>query len=759
MMFFDVIYFSISAIIEIFLFLIIKSILKTKLNIKKELLRAVYVGAFTIPVYTVFILSSNRLSAMIFDSLYFICTDWLALFMLFFTLKYTAAEIKFQFSYKILTIPCILDSLQLLVSPFTGHMFNLTLSQSQGIEYWSLELFFPHYIHLALCYIIVAISFAHLLIATIKTPYSYKTKYFSILIGYFIVIITNLICYTTDSPLDVSVFLYNALAAYIAYFAGFKAEKKLLTNSLAKVNEISKNLILYFDTHNNCIYMNKNARYILGAIQNNSKHLPLFKKLSTQKFAEKLHADYLKENFSQFTAEVNGSKFYYIPKYSKIYDDSSVVGSYLIFYDRTKEISQYKLEEYTATHDTLTNLLNRHEFFENCKKELETDKQMIMICTNIKDFKLINDLFGDETGDQVLSYFSTLLQHALGNDAIIGRIYDDKFAIFIEKAMYQEKLLNRISEELQLILSSSKYHIHVNFGTCDAHKENPMKIFDKAKMALENLNDNYQESFATYDSILMEKVLAEKNITSEFDKALDNNQFEVMLQPVFDNEKKITGGEALIRWNHPVKGIYEPAYFIPVLEKTGLIHKLDLYSWEILFKFISENRDTLPQNITYSLNISTKAFFYIDIHKEIIRLTEKYNIDPAKILFEFKEEIFTSDETKSKELINTLKQEGYKCLIDNFGTGYTSFNLLKDINCDLIKLDNELITESENIERTSIILDSTISMCRDIGFKITAVGIETVEQFETLKNYNCDYFQGFYLSQPVSLENFKKLFV
>ncbi len=757
-MVFNFVYFSISLLLEFILVCKMQNIRHTTLSIKNELLRPVYLSILTIPVYTAFMLSANQQCAMIFDSLYFICTDWLALFMLFFALKYISPEIKTPFSFRFLIIPCVLDTIQLLSSPFTKHMFNLTPATQYGLNYWSLEMMTPHFIHIGLCYFIVLITLLLLLIATIKTPYTYKTKYSSILFAYFIVILANLLSYSLDLPVDISVFMYSILASYIAYFASFRAEKKLMENSLSRVNEISRDLICYFDTHNNCIYMNKTAKDVFKSIQKRSVEFSLFQKLSLQKFAEKIYQDVIKENYTQFYAEINGNKLYYIPKHAEIYEANDVIGSYLNFYDRTKEISQYKLEEYTATHDTLTNLLNRNQFFELCNQKQQSNEQMLMICTNIRDFKLINDLFGDETGDQVLSYFSTLLQNAIGNDAIIGRIFDDKFAIFIEKEKYQQKLLSRISAELQLILSASKYHINVNFGTCEAHKDNSMKVFDKAKMALENLNENYQETFATYDSVLMEKVLAEKNITSEFDKALENNQFEVMLQPIFNEKKEIRGGEALIRWNHPVKGIYEPAYFIPILEKTGLIHKLDLYSWEILFKFIADNKDLLPDYISYSLNISTKAFFYIDIHKEILKLIDKYKIDPSKILFEFKEEIFTSDETKSRDLINTLKKEGFKCLIDNFGTGYTSFNLLKDINCDLIKLDNELITESENIERTSIILNSTISMCRDIGLKITAVGIETFEQFEMLKDYQCDLFQGFYLSHPLTLENFKNLF-
>ena len=216
------------------------------------------------------------------------------------------------------------------------------------------------------------------------------------------------------------------------------------------------------------------------------------------------------------------------------------------------------------------------------------------------------------------------------------------------------------------------------------------------------------------------------------------------------------GGEALARWLHPDNGLIEPGVFIDVLERADLIYKLDRYIWELAAGQLARWKGTEFENVALSVNVSPKDLYYLDIRKEFTDLTKRYRIDPAKLNIEITETAVTSDVNKCAKLILELQEAGFKVEIDDFGSGYSSLNMLKDINADVLKIDMGFLRKTENQKRARVILNYTVDMAHELGMSVITEGVETKEQFEFLKDMDCEMFQGYYFDRPMPVDCFEE---
>ena len=293
--------------------------------------------------------------------------------------------------------------------------------------------------------------------------------------------------------------------------------------------------------------------------------------------------------------------------------------------------------------------------------------------------------------------------------------------------------------------------------------ESPQIMCDKAQIACERLSNDYQTTFSWYDKALMDKIDAEKNIVDEFENALENRQFKIYLQPqlafVGTEQEKYFGAEVIVCWEHPQHGTLMPETFLPTLEKTGLIYRLDRFVWEEAAKKLYEWNERGFQNQTVSVNISQKDIYYIDVYKTFTELVEKYNIKPMQMNIEISESGFMSDFEGSKKLFEKLQSFGFKVEIDDFGSGYSSLNMLKDIHADVLKIGRSFLNESENKERSNTILYTIIDMAKSLGMDVLAVGVESESQMNLMKTLGCESFQGFYFSKPVPVESFERMYL
>lgn len=263
-------------------------------------------------------------------------------------------------------------------------------------------------------------------------------------------------------------------------------------------------------------------------------------------------------------------------------------------------------------------------------------------------------------------------------------------------------------------------------------------------------------NIAYYTERLFESSIEERRIIGEFERAISNNEFEMYLQPQVDSSGNLYGAEALVRWQHPERGLLSPAIFIDVLEKTGFIYKLDRYMWDKAAKKLGEWKKEGKDQYHISVNISTKDFYLVDVYETFVGLVDKYNIDPVNLNIEITETTLMSDFDKNMGIIRLLQNYGFNIEIDDFGSGYSSLNMLKDISADVLKIDMGFLRASENEAKGLDILESIITLAGKLGMKVITEGVETKKQLYMLVEMGCDMYQGYYFSKPIPVDEFEK---
>ncbi|MCQ2592851.1 MAG: EAL domain-containing protein [Treponema sp.] len=726
------------------------------------------IGVFSIIVYTLFLMAETHFWAVFFDSLFFIGTDWLAMFMFIFAVVYTGISKKYKKQLIILcSIACTLDTISLLVNNFTHHSFDLILMYSNAfsMNYWGNDFKFCHYIHLSMCYVMVGLTFIYFAINCIKEPDLYKRKYIGIFVAYTIVIFANGLCYSANLPIDFSVILYAVLAGFICYYSTYSFPHQLLANTLAEVNETISDGIVYFDTLGHCIYTNRSARRIFS--KDNVFDRSLAENYRNH-WIERLGINDEAFSIDKDTFVIDGKEVHYSVEIQKEFYENVLIGYCMKMSDRTSEINDYLKELYIATHDELTGLYNRTGFFEAVDNLLKNPgfggvTDTMMLCSNIKDFKLINTLFGEEMGDEVLLKQASILKQHTYKDTVCGRICDDKFALFVKKSYFEEKKFLSYMDSIKALTESSIYQMHIMVGIYEPQNNNEtaQSMYSKALMAISTNYQDYNKSFAYYDSAIMDRVLFEKAITDDFSTAIDLHQIKMFLQPIINKSENNStiGAEALCRWEHPLRGLLKPSDFLEILERAGLIYKLDEYIWTQAVKTIHQWNEKGITNCYISVNVSERDFYYTDIYKTFTSLVINHDINPASLHIEITEGVLMSNFAKALSLATKLQKAGFVIAIDNFGKGYSSLNMLKDFKADILKLDISLLSHTDSEKRSLIILETIVNMANLLNIQIIGEGIVDKPQLEILKQYNCHAFQGNYICQPLSIKDFEARFI
>mgnify|MGYP002537636447 CR=1 FL=1 len=464
---------------------------------------------------------------------------------------------------------------------------------------------------------------------------------------------------------------------------------------------------------------------------------------------------------TETTVSFHDIKKYYEVVYKRIFDDkNNFVCDYFIFNDKTEDIQSLEKEKYKATHDRLTGLYNKDQFYVETYKILHrnADVPYCMLCSNIRDFKFVNELFGIEKGNEVLVKQAEIMKEYASDDIIAARINSDRFAMLIPKKSFSVDMILSIIHRMQDYFKDSSFHLHIFTGVYDiSDLEEPVSIMcDKANLASETIKNEYKSNIAYYTERLFESSIEERRIIGEFERAISNNEFEMYLQPQVDSSGNLYGAEALVRWQHPERGLLSPAIFIDVLEKTGFIYKLDRYMWDKAAKKLGEWKKEGKDQYHISVNISTKDFYLVDVYETFVGLVDKYDIDPVNLNIEITETTLMSDFDKNMGIIRLLQNYGFNIEIDDFGSGYSSLNMLKDISADVLKIDMGFLRASENEAKGLDILESIITLAGKLGMKVITEGVETKKQLYMLVEMGCDMYQGYYFSKPIPVDEFEK---
>ena len=435
----------------------------------------------------------------------------------------------------------------------------------------------------------------------------------------------------------------------------------------------------------------------------------------------------------------------------------AALGSYL---GTTREnAAVYAKLEYRLNYDSLTKAYNRYGFYKNAQKLIKehTDTEYCLILSDIKSFKLINEIYGENIADKILIDEVNIIRQKMKGNSVLGRLNGVIIAMVIPKEYLSEKEFSDMIKLLSDRYSNKNFRLHIYLGVYYIKDVNETirQMVDKVSLVIMKSKGNMSNYILYYDENSYRNDIFKQQLIGEFETALNENQFCMYLQPQTDKDGNMLGAEALIRWNHPNMGLIMPGAFIECFEDAGLIYRLDNYIWEEAAKQLKIWKDS-GYNYYISVNISAKDFYHIDVYQTFKNLVSKYGIDTDKLHIEITETALSEDKQAAHKTIERLHDEGFIIEIDDFGSGYSSFNFLKDVCADVIKIDRVFLKKSSHEERGEQILRSIISLSHDIGMDVITEGVENVDQLSMLAKMNCDWFQGYYFSKPIAVGDFEE---
>ena len=420
-------------------------------------------------------------------------------------------------------------------------------------------------------------------------------------------------------------------------------------------------------------------------------------------------------------------------------------------------VSEGRMLRVKSEFDSLTRLYNRETF---CKKASELIKlnqgtTYDIFCFDIDRFKIVNDLFGNAEGDNLLIYIADYLRkETIPGVMICGRLAGDNFALCLPHINdYEEKMARDVNDTLE------KYPLNIKIiakcGFCRVEDaDTPVSLLcDRASMAIKSIKGSYSDRWAIYNESMRLSMLFEQEIINDMNDALRDGQFVVYYQPKVNMlERRVIGCEALVRWNHPKKGFISPGLFIPIFEKNGFISALDFYIWEMVCRDLRDwiNKGYSPCPV--SVNVSRAELYDDNLCERLERLIARYNIDHHLLQLEITESAYTENPEQLIAMVEQLKNKGFTILMDDFGSGYSSLNTLKDVPVDVLKIDLKFLYNIDNNIKGNQILKSVVQMAKRLKLTVIAEGVETDQQVEFLKSIGCMRAQGFYYARPLPKE-------
>ncbi|MBO5489751.1 MAG: sensor domain-containing phosphodiesterase [Eubacterium sp.] len=426
---------------------------------------------------------------------------------------------------------------------------------------------------------------------------------------------------------------------------------------------------------------------------------------------------------------------------------------------KNENLKMYSALDYSANYDPITDTYNRLGFYRHAEQLLRDypDEQFSMVISDIKNFELMNEILGEDIADSILRDEAEWLKERQSKKSVLGRLYSDIFAYLVPTKKLKEEEMMSLVSYLNEKYNYKKFKLHIYFGIYHVldKQESVRQMADKAIHAVEKLKGNLHQSIAYYDEKDFQDALLKQQLIGEFDNGIKEKQFCMYLQPQTNEDGKMQGAEALVRWNHPTRGLLMPGQFIEAFEEAGLIYKLDQYMWNLAAKKLRDWSDA-GYDYYISVNISAKDFYRMNVYKTFLSIVEENEIDPGKLHIEITESAVAEDEVETHRTLEKLRDKGFIIEIDDFGSGYSSLNFMKNVCANVIKIDRVFLKESSNETRGEQILSSIIRLSHEIGMEVITEGVENPEQLRMLIDMCCDLYQGYYFSKPLEIIDFEK---
>lgn len=411
--------------------------------------------------------------------------------------------------------------------------------------------------------------------------------------------------------------------------------------------------------------------------------------------------------------------------------------------------------------DPLTGIFSRYTFVRRTAKMLRKKQGEIfqLQVWDVEHFKVINDLHGMAVGDRVLRTIARALDEQLRGVGTYARLESDRFALCYPARLYEPgELLDAAADLLAQLEGGVHVSLYAGVYNVDDAAPSVEQMCDRAYLALKTIKGRYHERYAYYDAAMREQLMLEQRITGEMNQALQEGQFCFYLQPIYSIATGVpTSAEALVRWNHPERGVVPPRDFIPLFERNGFIAKLDMYLWESVCLYqsglLAEGFTPLP----ISVNLSRVNLLNPALCQQLVETAARYGLPPRLLKLEITESAYTDHPERLLEASRTLREQGFEILMDDFGSGYSSLSMLKDLPVDVLKVDMHFLNDMETNSRAASMLVSIVRMAKWLNTVVVAEGVETYAQVEFLRSIGCDEAQGFYYAVPLTQEAFTAL--
>ena len=413
--------------------------------------------------------------------------------------------------------------------------------------------------------------------------------------------------------------------------------------------------------------------------------------------------------------------------------------------------------------DRTTGLLSKEYFCQQAEKILRSnpDKTYDIICSDVENFKLINDAFGMQGGNKVLKTMGGICQKSTDSlGGICSRFHADQFVSMIEHTEgYSDELYEALTAETREKCGISNIVIKWGIYQTGDRKISVEQMCDWALQGARSIKGQYGRYYAFYDDKLRSEMLRDQAILDCMEEALEQGQFQVKLQPKYKAAGGLfTDAEALVRWCHPEWGMQSPAVFIPLFERNGFITKLDQYVWEKVCQLMQQWDKEGLEPVNISINVSRADVYNVNLVDTLLDLVKRYNIAPKRLHLEITESVYTESPEDIIQNVTRLREKGFVVEMDDFGSGYSSLNMLNRMPMDILKLDMQFIRTEMEMPESRRTLRYIIGLAHWLNLSVVAEGVETKEQLEHLRNLGCDYIQGYYLAKPMDPADFEELF-
>ena len=705
----------------------------------------------------IIVLSHNQFLSTIGCYIYFIGMTLMAFSLFDFTLAYCNISWRKHWRkcyaiYMILT----LDILQYFFNPFFGHAFGVEAIVVDDAPYYRIVPYIGQQIHRLIVYSAFFISSFIFFAKTIRVPRIYAEKYIVILLTLILAGAWQSFYIFSRTPIDRSMVALAVCGMLIFFFALFFRPYRLLDRMLANIASKIPESVFFFDANDRCIWINRNAEKLINLQPDN-----------LERVQQRLQAmfDSLGEGEDNWTAKQQvgsgkNAQFYSLERHLVTDSRNKKIGSFLNIHDHTEEVLKHQREMYEATHDKLTGLFTKEHLANVIKNRITNDKDTAYSIAyfDIKDFKMVNDIFGNAAGDRVLIRVANWIKENSRDNWTYGRIGGDAFGVCfptdtVRLAIVEDKLskfvISNGTIDQHILLHVGIYHV------TDTSIDVSI-MFDRAHLAQTSIKNEYNMHIAIYDDKMRDQVLWGQKISAELEAAIDQRQIVPYLQPIVDNKGTIIGAEALVRWLHPKEGFLPPFTFIPTFEKNGMIADVDLYIWrcacEILASWTGEK-----EKLFISVNISPKDFYFMDVYAEIDKLVKEFKINPNRLRIEITETVMMTDAESRMAILKRFRENGYIVEMDDFGSGYSSLNQLKDMPLDVLKIDMKFLSKADDNQKAETILRNVLRLSSDLGLFSLTEGVETEDQYNMLNQMGCNLFQGYYFAKPMSVNDYEKL--